>query len=96
MKNWNSAIHVLRSRAMLAVLPGACVLAGCRRVPTFNILGSFFPAWLICMFAGIVLAVVANRILFYFKVDTEIVLPILIYPCIALFFACALWLVCFS
>jgi hypothetical protein len=96
MKNWNSATHVLWSRATLAALPAACGLAGCRQAPTFNLLGSFFPAWLICIFAGVILAVIANRILVHFRLDNQIVLPILIYPCMALFFACALWLICFS
>ena len=96
MKNWNSATRVLRSKITLMALPAACALAGCRRAPTFNILGSFFPAWLICMFAGVILAVVANRILVRLRLDNDIVLPILIYPCMALLFACALWLICFS
>jgi YtcA family len=96
MTKWNSATRFVRSRASLAVLPAACALAGCRQAPTFNILGSFFPAWLICLFAGVGLAVVANRILVRFRMDNEILLPILIYPCVALFFACALWLICFS
>lgn len=96
MTNWNPVTRFVRSRAALAALPAACALAGCRQAPTFNILGSFFPAWLICLFAGVVLAVVTNRILVRFRMDNEILLPILIYPSVALFFACALWLVCFS
>jgi Na+/glutamate symporter len=71
-------------------------LAGCRRAPTFNILGSFFPSWLMCLFAGIVLAAVANRLFVRFAPDKEIFWPVVVYPCLALFFACALWLVFFS
>jgi hypothetical protein len=75
----------------------ACTaLSGCGRAPSFDILGSFFPAWLLCMVAGIVLAVVVNRILIWQNLDKEIVWSILVYPCIALFFACLLWLVFFS
>lgn len=96
MKNSNTILPSVRFWTALAALPAWCALAGCGRAPTFNILGSFFPAWLICMFAGIVLAVVANRILVYFRLDNEILLPIVIYPCLALFFACALWLIWFS
>lgn len=80
----------------LAKLSVVCMLAGCRRAPTFNILGSFFPAWLICMVVGVVLAVVANRVLVYFKLDKAIVWSIVVYPCLALFFACLLWLIFFS
>jgi hypothetical protein len=83
----------------LLILPTvllAGALAGCRRAPTFNILGSFFPSWLMCLFAGIVLAAVANRVFVRFALDKEILWPVVVYPCLALFFACALWLVFFS
>jgi YtcA-like protein len=82
-------------RAGIAFCP-AFLVAGCRRSPTFNILGSFFPSWLICMFAGIILATVSNRLLAHFKLDREISWSIVVYPCMALFFACALWLILFS
>jgi len=71
-------------------------IAGCRRAPTFNILGSFFPSWLICLFAGIILAAVVNRIFVRVALDKEILWPVVVYPCLALLFACALWLVLFS
>jgi YtcA family len=71
-------------------------LAGCRRSPTFNILGSFFPSWLICLFAGVVLSAVSNRIFVRFSLDKEILWPVVVYPSIALFSACALWLIFFS
>ena len=71
-------------------------IAGCRRAPTFNILGSFFPSWLICLFVGIALSVIANRIFARFALDKEIIWPIVVYPCLALLFACILWLIIFS
>lgn len=79
---------------IVALLPTA--LAGCRRSPTFNIFGSFFPSWLICLFAGIVLAAISNRIFVRFSLDKEILWPVLTYPCIAILFACGLWLIIFS
>jgi hypothetical protein len=80
----------------LASLSCLVLTSGCGRAPTFNILGSFFPAWLICMLAGIVLAFGANRLLAYLKIDNEIMWSILVYPCLAFFFACVLWLIFFS
>jgi hypothetical protein len=71
-------------------------IAGCRRAPTFNILGSFFPSWLICLFVGIALSVIANRIFARFTLEKEILWPIVVYPCIALLFASILWLIFFS
>jgi hypothetical protein len=83
----------------LLVLPSlllAATLAGCRRAPTFNILGSFFPSWLVCLFAGIILTVVANRIFARFALDKEILWPVVVYPCLTLLFACLLWLILFN
>ena len=88
--------HIGRIIAKVATLAGACALAGCSRAPTFNILGSFFPAWLFCLVGGIILAAVTNRVFAHFNIDREIAWPIIVYPCLALFFACTLWLIFFS
>jgi hypothetical protein len=82
------------SRRWLPML--SLVVTGCGRAPSFSILGSFFPAWLICIVAGIVCAAGANRVLAYWKLDQEIRWSIVVYPCIAMFFACTLWLIFFS
>jgi len=87
--------HFQRSLILSAVLVAA-QLAGCRLAPTFNILGSFFPSWLICLFAGIIVAVIANRLFARFALDKEILWPVVVYPCIALLFACTIWLIFFS
>jgi hypothetical protein len=81
--------------ASLAALTSAGA-AGCGRAPSFNILGSFFPAWLICMVVGIVLAAIAHWVLTHYKLGKEISWPVLVYPCLAEFFAFTLWLVFFS
>ena len=72
------------------------VLCGCGYAPNISILGSFFPAWLLCVVAGIVLAALTHWLLVRMKLATEIRLAILVYPCLALFFACTLWLIFFS
>lgn len=79
-------------------LPAALltIIAGCRRAPTFNILGSFFPSWLICLLLGIGVSVIANRIFARFALDKEVLWPVVVYPCLALFFAVVLWLIVFN
>ena len=82
-----------------SIFPAALLMieiAGCRRAPTFNILGSFFPAWLVCLFAGIILSAIANRVFARFGLEKEILWPIVIYSCLALLFASILWLIFFS
>ena len=82
--------------APLAALASVSATAGCGRAPSFNILGSFFPAWLICMVVGIVLAAIAHWALTHYKLGKEISWPVLVYPCLAALFAFTLWLVFFS
>ena len=89
-------VNRLQRLLVLPTLLFATTLAGCRRAPTFNILGSYFPSWLVCLFAGIVLAIVANRFLVRFALDKEILWPVVVYPCFVLLFACVLWLILFS
>jgi hypothetical protein len=89
-------VQLLGKPGSFAVLVSLGALAGCSRAPSFNILGSFFPAWLICMVSGIVLAAIANWLLTLFKLDKEISWTIVVYPCLAAFFAFTLWLVFFS
>jgi hypothetical protein len=74
----------------------ALPLAGCSHAPTFNILGSFFPSWLLCLIVGICLAALVNWVLTRYKLEKLIVWPVLIYPCIATFFSFFLWLIFFS
>ncbi|HEV2272945.1 MAG TPA: YtcA family lipoprotein [Acidobacteriaceae bacterium] len=86
-----------RRRALPPFLAlGSLGAAGCGRAPSFNIFGSFFPAWLLCILAGVVLAAAANWLLARYKLDKEIVWTILVYPCLAALFAFTLWLVFFS
>jgi hypothetical protein len=80
----------------LAATAGSALLSGCARAPSFSILGSFFPAWLVCIIVGIVLAAVANGVLTRNKLDKLIVWPVVVYPSLAAFFAFTLWLVFFS
>jgi len=87
--------RVERLLISLAFMPFVSLL-GCRRAPTFNVLGSFFPSWLICLFAGILLAVVGSRLFVRFALEQEILWPVVVYPCLAIFFACVLWLILFS
>jgi len=71
----------------------ALVLSGCSRAPTFDILGSFFPAWLVCFAAAVVLTVVARFILL--RLHVPIALPSLTYPCLTASCTFALWLLFF-
>jgi YtcA family len=69
------------------------LLGGCSGAPSQNILGSYFPSWMICALAGILLAAVAHRVLARTGIDKAIPAPLLIYLAFAALFAFAAWLV---
>jgi hypothetical protein len=84
--------------AVAGVLFAPQLLAtGCSRAPTFNILGSFFPAWILCGVIGILLAVVVRLFFVRIKLEDQLLAPlILVYPCLTALFTFTLWLVFFS
>jgi hypothetical protein len=82
--------HRLRYGVVLALL----LLAGCSRAPTFDILGSFFPAWLLCLLVSIVLTGFAAWMLR--RLRLPVALPIVTYSSLTAFFTFALWLVFFG
>lgn len=88
--------HLLKPPARFLVLVSPALLAGCSRAPSFSILGSYFPAWLLCIVAGVTMSAIANWILARSKLEKLIAWPVLVYPCLAAFFACTLWLVFFN
>ena len=71
----------------------ALILTSCGRAPSFDILGSFFPAWLVCLALGLLLTVAARWLLL--RLHVVIALPILTYPSLTALFTFALWLAFF-
>lgn len=84
------------SMTPLVILGSLMLLAGCARAPSFSILGSFFPAWLICIIIGVVLATITRWALIRSNLDKDLVWKIVLYPSLAAFFAFTLWLVFFD
>jgi hypothetical protein len=87
-------VNTLLSRArQQAVLLPAFLLTSCGRAPSFDVLGSFFPAWLVCVALSLILTAAARRLLL--RLDISIALPALTYPSLTALFACTLWLALF-
>jgi hypothetical protein len=73
-------------------VPVLLLMTGCGRAPSFDIMGSFFPAWLVCLLLAIVLTAVSRALLSRY---VEIVWPVLVYPSLTAIFASALWFAMF-
>jgi hypothetical protein len=76
----------VRRALMLAMLP----LASCSRAPSFDVLGSFFPAWLACLGLGLLLTVASRWLLS--QLGIALAVPVLTYPSLTALFTFALWL----
>jgi YtcA family len=70
-------------------------LTGCGRAPAINIIGSFFPAWMVCLTAAVILAFAARIVLLRFRLETEVGPLALFYPCVVILMTCLLWLIFF-
>ena len=69
------------------------LLTGCGRAPAVDILGSFFPGWLVCLVAAILLTAIGRLVLLRFHLNFD--LPVVAYPSLTAFFTFALWLIFF-
>ncbi len=78
---------------MLATFLLTSFLTGCGRAPSFDVLGSFFPAWLACLAVGLVLTAAVRWLLL--RLHIVIALPVLSYPSLTALFSFALWLALF-
>ncbi len=70
-------------------------LTGCQRAPAFNILGSYFPAWLFCLLVGVLLTTGARVLLRKYNLIEALNPPLLMYSCLTAFFTFATWLIFF-
>jgi len=75
----------------VAFLLVSSLMTSCSRAPSFDILGSYFPAWLICLALGVVLTAAIRWLLLRFQIG--LVFPIVVYPSLTALFAFGMWLV---
>jgi hypothetical protein len=87
--NCGRGVRVIKCSIILPSL----LIAGCERAPSFDVVGSSFPAWLFCLVAAVVLAVLARLMSQRFGITLGP--PILIYPSLIAMFGFALWLIFF-
>ena len=77
----------------------ACMLitvGGCNGAPSRNILGSYFPSWMVCALMGIALALVARAIFKASGLLEELPVPFVVLVAIACAGTFAMWLIWLS
>jgi hypothetical protein len=84
-----------RVAAGVLALVGMLPLAGCQHAPSIDVLGSFFPAWLLCLILGILLTAGTRFLLSAVHLAEALSPPMVMYPCLAASFTFGLWLLFF-
>jgi hypothetical protein len=87
-------IDAAARRLLHAATVGAALapLSACSSAPSRNILGSYFPSWMICALLGMGATVVVRAILAKAGLDEELPVPIVVYLALATAFSLAIWL----
>ncbi len=79
------------SAAMVLLL-----LPSCSASPSQDIMGSFFPSWLLCLGIGVVAALIVRQILSAVGIDGFVMLPLATYGAVALSVTFLVWLARFG
>ena len=61
-----------------------------------DLLGSYFPAWMLCAAAGIVATVIIRQLLAVAGIAEYVILPLLTYAGLAVFVTLLVWLFWFG
>jgi hypothetical protein len=84
------------TRRTLIFAQAICILCvGCGRAPSIDIIGSFFPVWMLCLTIAIILASILRLVLLHYRFESEIGPVALFYPSVVILFSCLLWLIFF-
>jgi hypothetical protein len=77
-------------------LATTCLLcSGCGRAPSIDVLGSFFPVWMICLTIAVILACGLRIVLLRYRLESEIGPVALFYPSVVILLTSLLWLIFF-
>jgi hypothetical protein len=60
--------------------------------PTVDVLGSYFPAWMVCIISGLTLALIAHWIVHVGNLKPYLGPAPLIYSCLMIIFTFATWI----
>ena len=98
----NNPPPVRRTRARPVGIIGLLLLIGAlifvvrpvsHRSPTIDILGSYFPAWMICIISGLTLTLVSRWIIRAYQLESYVSPAPLIYSCLTIIYTFGTWII---
>jgi hypothetical protein len=85
--------HMMRYVRYFAILWVAAAIAGCSQAPAVDVMGSLFPAWLLCIVFGTLLTAITHWVLTRRRIN--LLFPFLTYPCLVAVYMFTIWLIFF-
>lgn len=84
-----------RPRWRAAAALGLTFLTGCRGAPSINLVGSFFPGWMLCMGLGVIGTLLLRQVFIKTNLDEHLPLRGVVYFCLWVFITLISWLLFF-
>jgi YtcA family len=85
-------LKLVAAAVVLLVIAFLAVQLSSHRSPTVDVLGSYFPAWMVCILSGMTLTLVTHWIIQVCKLKTYIGPSPLIYSSLMIIFTFATWI----
>ena len=84
------------SGVSLAFLLTGCGPAWSAHSPTVDVIGSYFPAWMVCIIVGLLGTLIVRWLLIGVRLDAQLRPKGIVYPCMLVLFTLATWLLFFQ
>jgi len=85
-------LKLIAAALVLLVIVFLVVRLSSHHSPTVDILGSYFPAWMVCILSGLALTFVAHWVVQLLNLKPYIGPAPLIYSCLMIIFTFATWI----
>ena len=92
MRTGRTVLKIAALGLAIVVLCFVAVRISSHHSPTVDVLGSYFPAWMICILSGLALTFVTHWIVQIGKLESYIGPAPLIYSCLMIIFTFATWI----
>ena len=86
---------IRRLAGVCSAATGLMFLTGCRGAPSINLLGSFFPGWMLCMVLGVAGAFVVREVCIRTNIEPHLQPRVPVYLCLWGLITLLAWLLFF-
>jgi hypothetical protein len=79
--------------SLLSMMGVSLTCSGCGRAPSVDIIGSFFPVWMVCLTIAVILTFGVRYLLLRYKIEQDVGPLALFYPSSVILLTSLLWLI---